>query len=122
MNTPAKTAIVRYRDTTESLPCPYGDVTRIMTGGDGGIANVHVVRVTDGSTHYHTGYDEIYYVLSGTGSAFIEKEEFLLKPGAVLNVPTGMNHSITADDELEFIIFGTPAMSADDDRFTPRSS
>ena len=39
---------MRHRDETDLIECPYGDVARVVAGGDGGIANVHVVRVTNG--------------------------------------------------------------------------
>ena len=58
--------LVSHRDETAPTDCPYGHVQRIVTGGEGGVANVHVVRVTEGATHVHTGYDEVYYVLSGS--------------------------------------------------------
>ncbi|MDZ7620045.1 MAG: hypothetical protein U1E05_23840 [Patescibacteria group bacterium] len=41
-----KQPLVRYRDQTEPLDCPFGQVQRIVTGGQGGVANVHVVKVT----------------------------------------------------------------------------
>jgi mannose-6-phosphate isomerase-like protein (cupin superfamily) len=115
--------LVRYRDATGPTSCPYGEVVRIMTGGEGGIANVHVVSVTRGNPHVHLGYNEVYYVLSGRGSATVEGEQYELRPGAVLNIPMGKEHAIEADDgdELEFIIFGTPAMAATDERFIPRA-
>lgn len=117
-------ALIKYRDATSSVSCPFGDVTRIMTGGEGGVANVHVVRVTRGSAHVHTGYNEVYYVLSGRGVATVESERYELRPGAVLNIPLGNRHAIEADDgkTLEIIIFGTPAMTVDDERFVPTSA
>lgn len=119
-----KNPVVRYLDGSETIPCPYGNTTRIVTGGEGGVANVHLVRVSDGTSHSHSGYDEVYYVLSGTGVVSIDGEDYDLRPGAVAVIPAGLDHNISADKgkELEFIIFGTPAMSVDDDRFTPRAT
>lgn len=117
-----KTPLVHYRDETESSSCPFGDVTRIVTGGEGGVANVHLVRVTRGTTHYHADYDEVYYVLSGRGAITIAETTHDLRPGAVVVIPRGLPHSLEAEegDTLEFIIFGTPAMSIDDERARPR--
>ena len=116
------TPLVRYRDRVDSQPCPYGEVTRVVTGGDGGIANVHVVKVTKGGRHYHEAYAETYYVLGGTGSIRLGDEEHALRPGAVVVIPPGLPHDLEADEgsELEFIIFGTPAMPIDDERAKPR--
>lgn len=115
---------VRYRDETSQIDCPYGQVERVIAGGLGGVSNVHVVRVTAGSPHKHEGYDETYYVLAGTGTIVLNGKRHGLRPGAVAVVPRGTVHSLRADEGqvLEFIIFGTPAMAADDPRFTPRKS
>jgi mannose-6-phosphate isomerase-like protein (cupin superfamily) len=59
---------VRHRGQTPPIECPCGHVERIVTGGDGGVANVHVVKITKGTPHLHQGYDEVYFVLSGMGT------------------------------------------------------
>ena len=118
----AKSPLVRYADETRAVSCPYGDVARIVTGGAGGTANVHVVSVTQGDAHFHEGYDEVYYVLEGKGGITLDGTVHRLAPGAVAVVPRGVVHSLLADpgEMLRFIIFGTPAMSVDDPRFLPR--
>jgi mannose-6-phosphate isomerase-like protein (cupin superfamily) len=115
-------AVVRYLDETPATDCPYGNVRRVVTGGLGGVANVHVVTVTAGSPHVHTGYDETYYVLAGTGTISLAGRDYALRPGAVVVIPRGTEHALQADrgQSLEFVIFGTPAMVADDERFIPR--
>ena len=117
-----KEPLVRHRDQTTPLDCPYGNVQRIVTGGAGGVANVHVVKVTKGTTHVHTGYDEVYYVLSGTGTITLGEDVYPLRPGSVAVIPAGVPHSLEAHpgEELEFIIFGTPPMAMDDERAKPR--
>jgi mannose-6-phosphate isomerase-like protein (cupin superfamily) len=117
------TPIVRYRDQTQPSHCPYGRVERIVTGGEGGIANVHVVHVTEGKPHVHAGYHEVYYVLSGHGRITLDGREHLLRPGSVAVIPAGVSHALEAEpwDALEFVIFGTPPMSVEDDRARPRS-
>ena len=117
-----KEALVRYLDQAPTINCPFGNVRRVVTGGDGGVANVHVVSVTRGSEHYHEGYDEVYYVLSGSGSITIAGQSSPLRPGAAVVIPRGMRHSLKAqgEDPLEFIIFGTPAVAIDDERARPR--
>jgi quercetin dioxygenase-like cupin family protein len=113
---------VRYRRAVSPIDCPYGNVQRVITAGIGGVANVHVVRVTRGDEHVHDGYDETYYVLAGTGVIALGGSEHRLEPGAVVVIPRGTVHSLQADagQTLEFVIFGTPAMSAEDPRFQPR--
>jgi mannose-6-phosphate isomerase-like protein (cupin superfamily) len=120
MSDPA--SLVRYRDQAQPIDCPYGQVQRVVTGGEGGVANVHVVRVTEGKPHVHAGYHEVYYVLSGRGRMTLDGREHALRPGAVAVVPAGAAHALAADpgEALEFVIFGTPPMSIEDDRAKPR--
>ena len=66
--------LVRHRDETSPIDCPFGHVQRIVTGGEGGVANVHVVKITKGTPHLHQGYDETYFVLSGTGTITLGQE------------------------------------------------
>ena len=118
-----KKGIVRYRDKTENVSCPYGQVERIVTGGEGGIANVHVVTVSKGNKHYHNSYDEVYYILSGHGTISLNEETHSLTPGAVVVIPAGVPHALSAEpgEELEFIIFGTPPVSIDSPEAAPRN-
>jgi mannose-6-phosphate isomerase-like protein (cupin superfamily) len=114
--------LVRHRDETQPIDCPFGHVQRIVTGGEGGVANVHVVKITKGTPHLHEGYDETYFVLSGTGTITLDQETHPLRPGTVAVIPAGMLHSLeaSAGSELEFVIFGTPPMRIDDERARPR--
>jgi mannose-6-phosphate isomerase-like protein (cupin superfamily) len=118
-----KSALVQHRDETDSMECPFGHVQRVVTGGQGGIANVHVVSVTKGLPHVHAGYDETYYVLSGTGSITVDGTTSAIRPGSVAVIPAGCPHSLEANAGglLEFIIFGVPPLSLDDDRAKPRN-
>ena len=116
-----KRTIVRNRESAAPAACPFGHVQRIVTGGEGGVANVHVVRVSQGLPHVHRGYDEVYYVLSGTGAITLGQVAHPLRPGTVVVIPAGVSHALPAHpgEELEFIIFGTPPMTMDDDRARP---
>ncbi len=113
--------IVRYLDETEAVPCPYGEARRMITGGEGGVANVHHITVSRGKAHYHQGYDEVYFVLGGRGTLTVDGQDHPLRPGAAAVVPRGCVHALRAEghDPLEFIIFGSPAMSVADARFQP---
>jgi quercetin dioxygenase-like cupin family protein len=95
---------------------------RIVTGGEGGVANVQVATTTGLPPFLHTGYDEVYYVLSGTGTVTLNGEAHRLRPGSVVVIPAGVSHALQIDpgQELEFVIFGTPPMAIDDDRARPR--
>jgi len=98
------------------------DVQRVVTAGEGGVANIHVVKITKGLPHVHDGYDEAYYFISGTGTITLGTETSRVSPGTVAIIPAGVPHSREADQgsELEFVIFGTPPMSLEDERAKPR--
>jgi len=117
-----KKAIVRYLEKTNAIPCPYGDVKRVITGGEGS-ANVHIVSVTKGKEHVHKAYEETYYILSGKGTITLDGDTWEAKAGTVVYIPAGMSHSLesTSPDPFVFIIFGTPPMSIEDDRARPIS-
>jgi quercetin dioxygenase-like cupin family protein len=117
-----KEPLVHHRDDVEPVDCPFGHVQRVVTGGEGGVANVHVVKITKGAPHSHTGYEEVYYVLSGNGTIKLCEQTHSLRPGSVAVIPAGVPHSLEAHpgEELEFIIFGTPPMAMDDERARPK--
>lgn len=117
----SKQPVVHHRDETSPQECPFGQVQRIVTGGEGGIANVHVVSVSRGLPHVHPGYDEVYYILSGTGTITLGEQTKQIRPGSVIVIPAGVPHALEADPglALEFIIFGTPPVPIDDPRARP---
>ena len=117
-----KQVLVAYEDQTAPMECPYGHTTRIVTAGAGGVANVHVVEVTEGGSHRHAGYDEVYYVLSGQGFLDLDGTRHPLRPGAVAVIPSGVPHALQADPgkTLKFVIFGSPAMDMNDPRAVPQ--
>ena len=52
------------------------------------------------------------------------QETHPLRPGSVAVIPAGVLHSLeaSAEEELEFVIFGKPPMAIDDDRAKPEFS
>ena len=62
-----------------------------------------------------------YYELSGSGTITLGQETHPLRPGSVAVIPAGVLHSLEAEpgQQLEFVIFGTPPMTMDDERAKP---
>jgi quercetin dioxygenase-like cupin family protein len=56
-----------------------------------------------------------------TVARFLLDHTHPLRPGTVVVIPAGVRHSLDADpgQELEFVIFGTPPMTMDDERAKP---
>jgi mannose-6-phosphate isomerase-like protein (cupin superfamily) len=119
-----KQPVVRHRDETPPAAWPFGQMQRIVTGGEGGVANVHIAKTTGLPPFFHTGYDEIYYVVSGAGKAILNGQPHPVRPGSVVVIPAGVSHALEVDpgQELEFVIFGSPPMPIEDDRARPRKA
>ncbi|MBU0552162.1 cupin domain-containing protein [Myxococcota bacterium] len=122
VRTGGKAPLVRYTDETAPTPCPYGTTTRVVTGGEGGVANVHIIDVSEGGLHLHEAYDETYYVLDGSGEITLDGARHALRPGAVVIIPAGVPHALKAapGQTLRFVIFGTPALPISDERARPK--
>ena len=69
-----KQPLVRHRDETPVADWPFGRMQRIVTGGEGGVANVSVAATDGLPPFFHTGYDEVYYVVSGEGTVTLDGE------------------------------------------------
>jgi quercetin dioxygenase-like cupin family protein len=117
-----KKPVVLQRDECAAGEWACGEMRRVVTGGVGGVANVHVAKTKRMPEFFHTGYDEIYYVLAGSGTIRLDGKEFSLRPGSVAVIPAGTRHALVADEgeELEFVVFGSPPMSIEDERAKPR--
>lgn len=119
-----KHPLVRHLDETAAADWPFGRMHRIVTGGEGGVANVHVATTRGLPPFFHTGYDEVYYVLSGTGAVTLDGQAHTLRPGSVVVIPAGVSHALQVDpgQELEFVIFGSPPIPIEDERARPRKA
>lgn len=53
--------------------------------------------------HSHDHRDEVWTVVSGSGTAVIDGERRPVAPGDILRMPAGCRHMITADTELKLI-------------------
>ncbi|MDD6483346.1 MAG: sugar phosphate nucleotidyltransferase [Clostridiales bacterium] len=53
--------------------------------------------------HSHEHRDEVWTIVSGTGTAVIDGEERSVKPGDVITMGAGCRHTIIADSELNVI-------------------
>ena len=117
-----KEPLVRYRDETPLADWPFGRMQRIVTGSEGGVANVSVAKTNGLPPFFHTGYDEVYYIVSGKGTVRLGGKPHRLRPGSVVVIPAGVSHALEVDpgQELEIVVFGTPPMAFDDERARPR--
>jgi quercetin dioxygenase-like cupin family protein len=55
--------------------------------------------------HPHTGDDEIYFFISGTGLMNVDGEECVVGPGSVVLTQSGSQHGLRNDGEEDLRIF-----------------
>ena len=51
--------------------------------------------------HNHSGQEEVYFFVSGTGTMEVDNEKFNVKPGDVILIPDGAFHRVGALDWYE---------------------
>lgn len=69
---------------------------------------------------YHKEGEELYYVLSGSGTARLGDEEYHLRPGCFFRVPPGTLHQFhTQEEPLEMLNFHSPPVFPDEDTYFP---
>jgi mannose-6-phosphate isomerase-like protein (cupin superfamily) len=87
------------RDPDDVVPWKEtcGEIRCLIEEKDGASAEVHQVHVHDAKLHYHERTDEVYYVISGSGTMVLDDEEISLQPGVVVYVPRGVRHKAKGD-------------------------
>ena len=82
------------RDPSEVTPWAEtcGQIRPLIEESDLAAAEVHHVEIDNAKLHYHAKTDEIYHVISGTGTMILDDEEISLRPGVVVYVPRGVRH------------------------------
>lgn len=69
-------------------------------------------------TSYHHVAEEIYYVLSGSGTAILNGETRAIEAGDLIRLPPGTRHAFeTRDDELRILDIHVPPVFPDHDTF-----
>ncbi len=82
---------------------------------DGGAARACSMTLNNVEEHYHKRTTEIYYVLEGQGTVWLNGEEHAVQKGTFLHIPPGVRHSFVGSAKM--LIIGVPAISTDEDMF-----
>jgi mannose-6-phosphate isomerase-like protein (cupin superfamily) len=69
--------------------------------------------------HYHSGSDEIQYILSGTGTIWIGDAQREVKPGDLVVIPKGVNHggAVRMSGPIKALAIKIPPQAAGDTHF-----
>jgi quercetin dioxygenase-like cupin family protein len=65
--------------------------------------------------HLHVGFEEVIYVLSGTGTTHAESGEMPIKPGDLVLIPAGEKHMTQNNGDVPLVLlcfFPVPDVSA----------
>jgi mannose-6-phosphate isomerase-like protein (cupin superfamily) len=67
---------------------------------------------------WHEIAEEFYFILRGTGTAFVDSEPYEIETGDFLRLPPGTRHSFaTGADALEFLNIHVPGCRPDRDTY-----
>jgi len=84
--------------------------------GAGIVHRVYVAPRERTSVSYHRIAEEFYFVISGRGTAILNREEHRLSKGDFLRLPPGTTHGfVTAEEPLEMLNIQTPGCRPDRD-------
>ena len=100
----------------ERSSCGFRDRLISREDGETAAAWVHAVDIDGAKPHFHKVATELYYVLDGEGSVFLDGVEHPVRKGSVVQIPPGVVHS--AKGRVRVLVVGIPDM-ADDDLFFP---
>ena len=109
--------LVRTRQEAPTVPCPCGQSTRIITRADTPACNLHVTFIQDSVKHYHRECTEVYYILQGQGKMELNDDVIDVGPGTVVYIEPFTPHRLTSAEGVQTIVFGVPALQADDEYF-----
>lgn len=97
---------------------PYG-IASLIAPDEEGATTAYRVRIGPRQTtavSYHRLAEELYYVLSGSGTAVLDGQPHHLQTGDFLRLPPGTTHGfITQDEALEMLDVHTPGSRPDRD-------
>ncbi|WP_226022997.1 cupin domain-containing protein [Halomicrobium salinisoli] len=105
----------------ETLELDWGTIkwlsTPETTGSETFSAGIVVVEPGKGhERHTHPDSEEVLFVLSGRGVQMIDDEEQEIRPGDMLHIPAGVEHSTTNTswEPLRFLaMYGPPGPEAE---------
>lgn len=107
--------IVNLQDTTPFTTVDGSTIRELMAYRNSSVRNQSLAeaRLPPGRAtipHHHAVTEEIYYILSGTGSMTLGTETRSVGPGDAIAIPPGERHTIlnTGSDELVFLCMCAP--------------
>jgi mannose-6-phosphate isomerase-like protein (cupin superfamily) len=97
---------------------PYGITSLIPPDSEGALTayRVSIAPHQTTSVSFHKIAEEIYFVISGHGTAVLNGSAYALAPGDFLRLPPGTTHGfITLEEPLEMLDLHSPGSRPDRD-------
>ena len=116
-STATKGYLVRRPADAITVPCPCGQSTRFITGADTPACNFHITFIQDSVKHYHKETTEVYYILQGQGKMELNGDVVAIEPGMVIYIEPYTAHRLESKEGVRTIVFGVPALKANDEYF-----
>lgn len=96
-------------------PGHYGGFSKYLVGTHNGASSMdfrisrYPIRGRV-ALHLHEDAEQIYYVISGSGTAQLGDQQYLIRGGDTLFVPPKVEHSVenTGDEDLVFVVVTSP--------------
>lgn len=105
--------LVRHEDDSRREPSTCGSRYRLISKGDQQVAAwAHVVDIQDSRPHFHRRATELYYVLDGGGTIWLDGEAHALRQGSLVHIPPGVVHS--AQGRMRVLVVGIPDIDESD--------
>jgi len=94
-------------------------IESLIDPGEQLTATAYKVRIEPNrrtNVSYHKLAEELYFVLSGRGTALLDGKPYAIQAGDLLRLPPGTTHGfITGDEPLEMLDIHTPGCRPDHD-------
>ncbi len=106
--------LVRHEDEAPRERSTCGWRYRLLSALERGCvaAWVHVVDIDDARPHFHRRATELYYVLEGEGTLYLDGQQYPLKKGSIAHIPPGVVHA--ARGRMRVLVVGIPEIAEDD--------
>jgi mannose-6-phosphate isomerase-like protein (cupin superfamily) len=109
--------LLRRLSEAPTVPCPCGQSTRLLTRADTPACNFHITFIQDSVRHYHKECTEVYYILEGEGKMELNGDVIAVAPGDMIYIEPGTRHRLWSTAGVRTIVFGVPALRAEDEYF-----
>ena len=110
--------LVRHESNARKEKSTCGWRYRLVSEGDEDVkAWAHTVDIDGSKAHYHKLGTELYYVVDGEGTLFLDGEAHPIKKGSFAHIPPGVVHS--SEGRMKVLVVGVPDID-DDDLYFPK--